>query len=197
MQIILLERVESLGQMGDIVKVRDGYARNFLLPQKKALRATDENRKLFEARRKDIEAENLKRRTQAEQVAAKLEGRTVVLLRQAGDSGQLYGSVSTRDIADALSQDGIAINRRQVVLDRPIKLLGMHDVRIVLHGEVSVSVQVNVARSEQEADLQAQGVDVTADLFEEEARPAALAEAQEAPEAAETAAAQGEDAPAN
>lgn len=175
MQIILLERVESLGQMGDVVKVRDGFARNFLLPQKKALRATDENRKLFEARRKDIEAENLKRRDEAQAVAKRLEGKTVVLLRQAGDSGQLYGSVSTRDIAEAFSADGVSVSRRQVVLDRPIKTLGLHPVRMALHGEVSVVVEVNVARSQQEAELQAQGVDVTADLFEEEAVPEELA----------------------
>ncbi len=180
MQIILLERVESLGQMGDVVKVRDGYARNFLLPQKKALRATAENRKLFEARRKDIEAENLKRRQEAEGVAKRLQGRSVVLLRQAGDSGQLYGSVSTRDIAEAFSADGVAIHRRQVVLDKPIKTLGVHPVRIVLHGEVSVLVEVNVARSEQEAELQARGVDVTAEVFEEEEAAPAPTEELEA-----------------
>ncbi|GAB4147361.1 MAG: 50S ribosomal protein L9 [Sphingomonadales bacterium] len=190
MQIILLERVESLGQMGDVVKVRDGYARNFLLPQKKALRATDANRKLFEARRKDIEAENLKRRQEAEGVAKHLQGRSVVLLRQAGDSGQLYGSVSTRDIAEAFSADGAGIHRRQVVLGKPIKTLGVHPVRIVLHGEVSVTVEVNVARSEQEAELQAQGVDVTAETFEEEAAP----DATEEPEAEAETAAAGDEA---
>lgn len=168
MDIILLERVENLGQMGDVVSVKTGYARNFLLPQGKALRANAQNKTYFESRRKDIEAENLEKKKEAETVAVQLEGKRVVLLRQAGDSGQLYGSVSARDVADALAEDGIKVTRNQVSLTAPIKTLGLHQVRVVLHPEVDVMIESNVARTADEADLQAQGIDVTAEVFEDE-----------------------------
>jgi len=154
MEVILLERIEKLGQMGDIVSVKPGFARNFLLPQGKALRATDQNKSHFEAQRAQLEADNLKRKSEAESVAAKMEGLTVVLIRQAGDAGQLYGSVSGRDIADAVSEAGVTVRRGQVILDKPIKTIGMHEVRIELHGEVSVVVTANVARSKDEAETQ-------------------------------------------
>lgn len=168
MDIILLERVENLGQMGDVVSVKTGYARNFLLPQGKALRANEQNKTYFESRRKDIEADNLEKKKEAEGVAVQLEGKRVVLLRQAGDSGQLYGSVSARDVAEALAQDGITVTRNQVSLTAPIKTLGLHKVRVVLHPEVDVMIESNVARTADEADLQAQGIDVTAEVFEDE-----------------------------
>jgi large subunit ribosomal protein L9 len=155
MEVILLERIEKLGQMGDTVRVKPGFARNYLLPQKKALRATKDNMARFEHQRADLEARNLERRKEAEQVAVKMEGVSVVLVRQAGDTGQLYGSVSARDVMEGLEAANIKIARRQVVLDRPIKTLGVHKVRIALHPEVSVSVDVNVARSEAEAEAQA------------------------------------------
>ena len=155
MEVILLERVEKLGQMGDTVRVKPGFARNYLLPQKKALRATKDNMARFEHQRADLEARNLERRKEAEQVAAKMEGVSIVLVRQAGDTGQLYGSVSARDVTEGLEAAGTHIERRQVVLDRPIKTLGIHKVRIALHPEVSVSIDVNVARSEAEAEAQA------------------------------------------
>jgi len=158
-EVILLERVEKLGQMGQVVKVKPGFARNFLLPQKKALRATKANLAVFEKQRVQLEATNLKRRQEAEQVAAKMTDLSVVIVRQAGESGQLYGSVSARDIADAIDATGFTIERQQVVLDRPIKTLGLHPVRVVLHPEVSVSVTVNVAQSEEEAAMQAKGID--------------------------------------
>jgi large subunit ribosomal protein L9 len=161
MEIILLERVGRLGQMGDVVKVKDGYARNFLLPLGKALRATDTNRKTFESQRIQLEGRNLELKTEAEGVAGRLTGQTFVSIRQAGDTGQLYGSVSTRDIADAVSAGGFAIERRQVLLDRPIKALGLHGVRVALHPEVVVNVSINVARSADEAERQARGEDVT------------------------------------
>jgi len=192
MQVILLERVEKLGQMGDEVTVKPGFARNFLLPRGKALRANAANRELFESRRADIEAENLKRREEAEAVAKKIEGKKAVLLRQAGDTGQLYGSVSTRDVADALIQDGVKILRSQIQLDRPIKTLGLHEVRVSLHPEVVISISVNVARSAEEAELQASGVDMTLTVFERE-ELAAKAEA-EAAEAEAAAAAEAEEA---
>jgi large subunit ribosomal protein L9 len=185
MDIILLERVEKLGQMGDIVKVKPGYARNFLLPQKKALRASEENKKVFEAQRAHIEAENLKRKDEAVKVAGKLEGTKVVLIRQAGDSGQLYGSVSTRDIADALLPAGFTVNKNQVVLDKPIKALGIHKVRVVLHPEVTTGIEANVARSAEEAALQAKGVDVMAQQAEEERAEAEAAAAAAAAARAE------------
>jgi large subunit ribosomal protein L9 len=161
MDVILLERVGRLGQMGDVVKVRDGYARNFLLPQGKALRATAANKEAFEGQRKQLEARNLELKSEAEGVAGRLEGQTFVSIRQAGDTGQLYGSVSTRDIADAVTAGGFAIDRRQVLLDKPIKALGLHDIRVALHPEVTVKVSINVARSEDEAERQARGEDVT------------------------------------
>lgn len=161
MDVILLQRIGKLGQMGDVVAVKNGYARNYLLPQKKALRATAENRKLFESQRAQLEANNLAQKSEAEAVAEKLAGKTFVAIRQAGDTGQLYGSVSTRDIADVVKAGGFTIDRNQVVLDKAIKNLGVHDVEIALHPEVVVKVMLNVARSEDEAARQAQGEDVT------------------------------------
>ena len=158
-ELILLERVEKLGQMGQLVKVRPGFARNYLLPQKKALRATKENIAYFESQRAQLEANNLQRRGEAAQIGEKLEGLSVVLVRQAGESGQLYGSVSARDIAEAVTEAGFTIEKRQVVLDRPIKNLGLHSVRVALHPEVSVSITANVAQSAEEADMQARGID--------------------------------------
>lgn len=168
MDVILLERVEKLGNIGDVVSVKPGFARNFLLPRGKALRANEANRKRFEANRAQIEAENAKRRETAAADAQNLEGKSVTLIRQASNTGQLYGSVAARDLADALTADGAKVSRNQIVLDRPIKSLGLFDVRVVLHPEVSVAIKVNVARSPEEAELQAKGVDVTADLFERE-----------------------------
>lgn len=189
MDIILLERVEKLGNIGDVVSVKAGYARNFLLPKRKALRASAENKKLFEAQRAQIEADNQKKREAASANAGKIAGKTVVLIRQAGDSGQLYGSVASRDIAEALSTDGVTVVKSQVVLDKPIKVLGLHAVRVVLHPEVAETITVNVARSNEEAALQAKGVDVTKlvdeDEEEEEAAPAAEA-SDEAEEAADS-----------
>ena len=166
MDVILLERVEKLGAIGDVVKVKNGYARNFLLPNGKALRANEANRKVFEANRARIESENAERRSAAEASSKGVDGKTVQLIRQASNTGQLYGSVSARDIVDALEADGAKVTKSQVVLDRPIKAIGMHEIRIALHPEVSVTVKVNVARSPEEADLQAQGVDVMAQMFE-------------------------------
>lgn len=161
MQVILLERIGRLGQMGDVVSVRDGYARNFLLPQKKALRATAENLKQFESQRAQLEANNLELKKEAEAVAEKLGGQVFAAIRSAGDTGQLYGSVSTRDLAEVVTQGGFTIDRNQVVLERPIKTLGLHDVTISLHPEVQVKVTINVARTEDEAERQARGEDVT------------------------------------
>jgi large subunit ribosomal protein L9 len=160
MQVILLERIGRLGQMGDVVKVRPGFARNFLLPQGKALRATKDNLSRFEKERAQLEVNNLERKQEAEAVAKKLNGLSFVVLRQAGDSGQLYGSVSTRDISDAVTAGGFTIDRAQVLLDRPIKTLGLHDVRLSLHPEVEIKVSANVARTEEEAQRQAKGEDV-------------------------------------
>ncbi|MFZ1102579.1 MAG: 50S ribosomal protein L9 [Hyphomicrobiaceae bacterium] len=161
MQVILLERIGRLGQMGDVVTVKDGYARKFLLPQKKALRATEENLKRFESNRGQLEARNLELKKEAEAVAAKLEGRSFTAIRQAGDTGQLYGSVTTRDIVEIITAGGFSINRRQAVLDKPIKTLGIHAIHVALHPEVIVSVSLNVARTEDEAQRQARGEDVT------------------------------------
>ena len=183
MQIILLERIEKLGSIGDVVNVKDGYARNFLLPNKKALRANESNRKLFEAQRAQIEADNASRRSDAEQASKGVEGKTVQLIRQASNVGALYGSVSARDIIEALEVEGAKVSKSQIVLDRPIKAIGVHEVKIALHPEVSVTVKVNVARSPEEADLQAQGVDVLQQMFEEQAAPIAAEELAE-PEAA-------------
>jgi large subunit ribosomal protein L9 len=155
MEIILLERIEKLGQMGDVVKVKPGFARNFLLPRKKALRATEENKRQFEGRRGQLETESLKLRSEAEKAAAKMEGLDVVLVRQAGEAGQLYGSVNARDIATAVTKAGFTINRQQVRLDKPIKALGFYGVHVELHPEVAVGVNANVARSEEEAKIQA------------------------------------------
>src|SRR6476619_2651004 len=166
MEVILLERVEKLGAIGDVVKVKNGFARNYLLPNKKALRANEANKKLFEANRSRIEAENAERRTDAEASAKGVDGKTVQLIRQASNTGQLYGSVSARDIVEALDTDGAKVTKSQIVLDRPIKAIGMHEVRVVLHPEVTASIKVNVARSPEEADLQAQGIDVMAQMFE-------------------------------
>ena len=155
MEVILLERIETLGQMGDVVNVKPGYARNYLLPQKKALRATAENRRQFEGQRAQLEATNLERRDAAQEVGARLDGLAVVLIRQAGDAGQLYGSVNARDIAKEVTQAGFTVERRQVRLPQTIKALGLYSVRIALHPEIVVGVTVNVARSEDEAGIQA------------------------------------------
>ena len=174
MQVILLERVEKLGQMGDEVKVKDGFARNYLLPKKKALRATKANREYFQTQKAQLEARNLENRKEAEKVAKKLDGQTFMLLRQAGDRGQLYGSVSPRDIADAIGAGGVSVGRTQVPLDKAIKTIGLFPVSVVLHPEVRVSVTINVARTEDEAERQARGEDVLAEKTEaEEARVAA------------------------
>jgi large subunit ribosomal protein L9 len=161
MQVILLERIGRLGQMGDVVNVKDGYARNFLLPQKKALRATQENIARFDKNRSQLEARDLELKKEAEAVAAKLGGQAFVVIRQAGDTGQLYGSVATRDIAEVVTAGGFSIDRRQVVLDRPIKVLGIHPIKVQLHPEVVVQVALNVARTAEEAERQARGEDVT------------------------------------
>jgi large subunit ribosomal protein L9 len=178
--VILLERVENLGQMGQVVKVRPGYARNYLLPQKKALRATKENLAYFEKQRAQLEAQNLQRRSEAEQVAQKLDGISVVIIRQAGESGQLYGSVSARDIAQAITEAGFTVGRGQVVLDKAIKTLGLYKQRVVLHPEVSVTVTVNVAQSPEEAEMQAKGIDPIRLAQEAAAREAAAAAEGEA-----------------
>ncbi|USI74005.1 50S ribosomal protein L9 [Sphingomonas morindae] len=166
MEVILLERVEKLGGIGDVVTVKNGYARNFLLPNNKALRANEANRKVFEANRAVIEADNAKKRATAETEAKEIDGKTVTLIRQASNTGQLYGSVSARDLAELLAADGAHVSKSQIVLDRAIKSIGLHEVRVVLHPEVSTMIKVNVARSPEEADLQAQGVDVMAEMFE-------------------------------
>ncbi|GFO82443.1 MAG: 50S ribosomal protein L9 [Methyloceanibacter sp.] len=180
MEVILLERIGRLGQIGDVVKVKDGYARNFLLPQGKALRATDANRAHFENERAQLEARDLERKTDAEAVAGKLGGESFVVIRQAGDNGQLYGSVSTRDIAVAVTEGGFSIERRQVLLDKPIKTLGLHEVRLALHGEVVPTVTVNVARTDDEAKRQARGEDVTQERTDEEEEAAEALAAGEA-----------------
>lgn len=168
MQIILLERIEKLGTIGDVVNVKDGYARNFLLPNKKALRANEANRKVFEANRARIEADNAERKAHAEVESKDVDGRQVVLIRAASNAGQLYGSVSVRDIVDALNAEGAKVSKAMIVLERPIKTIGVFDVRVALHPEVSVNVKVNVARSPDEAELQAQGVNVIDAMFETE-----------------------------
>jgi large subunit ribosomal protein L9 len=175
MEIILLERIEKLGTIGDVVNVKDGYARNYLLPNKKALRANEANRKVFEANRSKIEADNAARRSEAEGQAGNVEGKSVVLIRASSNSGQLYGSVSVRDIVDALNADGAGVTKSMIVLERPIKTIGVFDVKVALHPEVTVMVKVNVARSPDEADQQAKGVDVIAAMFEDEAAEAAAA----------------------
>lgn len=197
MQVILLERIGRLGQMGDVVTVKDGFARNFLLPQGKALRATEANRKHFERDRAQLEARDLELKSEAQGVSGKLNGKSFIVIRQAGDTGQLYGSVSTRDIATAVTEGGFSIERRQVMLDRPIKSLGLHEIRVSLHAEVAPRITVNVARSPDEAARQARGEAVTgkamseadedaeaarlaAEKLFEEATPAELADEPEA-----------------
>jgi large subunit ribosomal protein L9 len=177
MQVILLERIGRLGQMGDVVNVKDGFARNYLLPQGKALRATEANRKRYERERSQLEARNLELKGEAAAVSSKLNGQSFIIIRQAGESGQLYGSVSTRDIAAAVSEGGFSIERSQVMLDRPIKSLGLHDIRVALHAEVQPHIKVNVARSPDEAARQARGEDVSraATEAEEDAEAARLA----------------------
>src|SRR6059058_1383195 len=171
MEVILLERVEKLGAIGDVVRVKDGFARNYLLPRKKALRANDSNRKLFESNRARIEQENADKRIDAEKSSKGVAGKTVQLIRQASNVGHLYGSVSARDIVEALETVGAKVTKSQVVLDRPIKAIGVHDVKIALHPEVAVMIKVNVARSPEEADLQAQGIDVMSQMFERDTAP--------------------------
>ncbi|MCC7427123.1 MAG: 50S ribosomal protein L9 [Alphaproteobacteria bacterium] len=171
--VILMQRVEKLGQMGDVVRVKPGYARNFLLPRKIALRATKENRERFERDRAQLEAQNLKRREEAERVAERVTGLAVVMIRQAGEAGHLYGSVSARDIADAAGAAGLTIKREQVLLDKPIKSLGLYGMRVMLHPEVIIDVTVNVARSVEEAERQARGENVVAAAQEEERAAAA------------------------
>lgn len=168
MDIILLERIGNLGSIGDVVTVKDGYARNFLLPQKKALRANEANKKVFEANRERLEKENAEKRTEAEKAGGKLDGVEIVLIRASSNAGQLYGSVNVRDVVLGLADKGHEIDKKQVVMGHPIKTIGMHDVTIALHPEVHVTVKANVARSDDEAELQSQGVDVLAQLFEEE-----------------------------
>jgi len=162
MEVILLERVAKLGQMGETVKVRSGYARNFLLPRGKALRASEGNKKHFEAQRAQLEARNLERRKEAEVVGEKLNGQSFIILRQSGETGVLYGSVSTRDLAEIMSQNGFTVDRNQIALNQPIKTIGLHNVPVALHPEVEVRVTINVARSPEEAERQARGEAVTA-----------------------------------
>jgi len=188
MDIILLERVEKLGNIGDIVTVKNGYARNFLLPNKKALRANEANKKVFEANRQQIEADNEIKRKEAEAASGGIEGKQIVLIRASSASGQLYGSVSVRDIVEALNADGAVVEKSMVILEKPIKTLGVFDVRIRLHPEVNVTIQANVARSDDEADLQKDGVDVIQQMFEED--QAELAAAALSPESED----EGEDA---
>ncbi len=166
MEVILLERVEKLGAIGDVVTVKNGYARNFLLPNNKALRSNNANRKVFEANRERIEADNAKKRETAITESKDIDGKALTLIRQASNTGQLYGSVSARDLADLLAADGAYVTRSQIVLDRPIKAIGVHQVRVVLHAEVSMTIKVNVARSPEEAELQEKGVDVMSEMFE-------------------------------
>jgi large subunit ribosomal protein L9 len=192
MEVIQLERVEKLGHIGDVVNVKNGFARNYLLPNKKALRANESNRKLFEANRAKIEADNAERRSAAEKDSTKVDGKTVQLIRQASNTGQLYGSVSARDIVEALEAEGAHVTKSQVVLDRPIKAIGMHEVKIALHPEVAVTVHVNVARSPEEAELQAQGIDVIKQMFEDQAAPLAAEDLQPDADAPEGEAEAGE-----
>lgn len=198
MDVILLERVEKLGQMGDVVTVKPGFARNYLLPRKKALRATKNNLAVFEGQRTQLEAENLDRKTEAEKVAVKVDGLTVPVIRAAGESGQLYGSVTARDIAEAVIEAGVTISRQQVVLDRALKTLGLEKVRISLHAEVDATVTVNIARSSDEAEQQASlgravGIDES-DLDEQDEDELDSLMAEVAPEA-EAGAESAEDAP--
>jgi large subunit ribosomal protein L9 len=187
MDIILLERVEKLGAIGDVVTVKDGYARNFLLPNKKALRANEANRKVFEANRAKIESDNATRRDEAQKASGSVEGKQIVLIRAASHTGQLYGSVSVKDIVDGLVAQDAKVSKSMIVLERPIKTLGVFGVKVVLHPEVTVNVQVNVARSDDEAELQKDGINVLDQMFEDEQAEIA-AEAIEAQVEAEVAA---------
>ncbi len=196
MEVILLERVEKLGHIGDVVTVKNGFARNFLLPRKKALRSNAANLKVFEANKATIVADNAAKKTTAETESKSLEGKSVTLIRQSSNTGQLYGSVAVRDIIEALVADGAHVQKTQIALNKPIKAIGVYEVKVVLHAEVIVTIKVNVARSPEEAELQAQGVDVTASMFERDeagftedydpnAEPGEiLAERETAPEAA-------------
>jgi large subunit ribosomal protein L9 len=200
MEVILLERVAKLGQIGDTVKVKDGFARNFLLPNGKALRATEANKKKFEGMKAQIEAQNLERKQEAEAVAKKVDGKSVILVRQAGETGQLYGSVSTRDIAEALTKDGTTVERRQIVLNAPIKTIGLHVLPVQLHPEVEVKITVNVARTPDEAERQARGEDLSVSRTDdEEARAEARVEAgkffEETPEELKTEEGAADEAP--
>ena len=196
MDVILLERVEKLGGIGDVVKVKDGFARNYLLPRKKALRANEANKKVFEANRARIESDNASRRSDAEKEAGSFKDVSVTLIRQASNTGQLYGSVAVRDLVEALVADNHKVTKSQVVLDKPIKAIGVYEVKVALHPEVAVTVKVNVARSPEEADMQAQGVDVMAAMFEEGRDTAGFVEAYD-PNAEPGATAEvREDAPA-
>ena len=170
MDIILLQRIQNLGSIGDVVTVKDGYARNFLLPQKKALRANEANKKVFEANRERLEKENAEKRGEAEKLGEKVAGAEVVLIRASSNAGQLYGSVNVRDMVAGLTAQGHEIDKKQVIMGAPIKTIGMHDVTVALHPEVHVTVKANVARSDDEAELQSQGVDVLAQMFEDEQR---------------------------
>ena len=172
MKVILLERVEGRGALGDVITVKDGFARNYLLPLKKALRANSANMKVFDAQRADIEARNLKTKEQAGKAGEKLDGTSYILIRQAGESGQLYGSVSGRDVADIVNAEGGKVERSMVVLDKPIKTLGLHEVKVRLHAEVAVSVTLNIARSQDEAERQARGENVIDSQFEEDRQAA-------------------------
>lgn len=167
MEVVLLERVEKLGQMGDVVSVKDGYARNFLLPQSKALRATKANLAQFEAQRAQLEARNLEAKGEAERVAQDLDGQQFVVIRQASEAGSLFGSVTARDAAEAATEGGFTVEKRQIVLDRPVKELGLHNMRVILHPEVDATITINVARSTEEAELQASGKSIQ-DLRAEE-----------------------------
>ena len=204
MDVVLLERVEKLGQMGDVVAVKDGFARNFLLPKGKALRATKGNLERFENERAQLEARNLELKKEAEAVAEKMDGETFIAIRQASDAGSLYGSVNSRDIAELATEGGFSVARNQIVLDVPVKELGLHDVRVVLHPEVDATITINVARSEDEAELQAQGKSIQELRAEEEAAEAfdvaqLFEDDEQAEEAVEGAIEEGiiEDAPAS
>ncbi|MGB0630373.1 MAG: 50S ribosomal protein L9 [Alphaproteobacteria bacterium] len=200
MDVILLERIEKLGQMGDVVTVKPGFARNYLLPRKKALRATEANRAVFDQQRAQLEAENLKYREEAERVAKDMDGMTVIIVRQASDSDQLYGSVTPRDIASGITEAGVTADRRQIKLDQPIKTVGMHPVRVDLHPEVSVEVIANVARTQEEAEMQARGERINrdgdvVDIDEESIEVEAVFEEGAAPEAEDLTVAEEESAP--
>ena len=195
MDIILLERVAKLGQIGDVVSVKNGFARNFLLPQKRALRATKANMAVFEVQRKDIEANNLVAKSEAEALVAKMTNISVILIRQAGESGQLFGSVSSRDIADALDATGYKVGKNQIILNRALKTLGLYDITVRLHAEVDVSIVVNVARSAEEAEIQAAGGDIDAEAASEEFAVEDFFENEEDADTALNPAAKEEDAP--